>query len=386
MRTRRDLSVILIAASMLVSCTTDVTRRAHLEKIAPELPEPPRPVIIVPGFGLTRLFDPVTRRYVWGTVHNTVQTRYADDLDLPAGGRDRLVPQGYGGSRGPMNSGWHLSRVLTKYGRYTRDRNVYPFYYDWRLTAKENADKLSELADRIRGDGKVDIVTHSAGAIVALTYVKLGRGADAVDHLVLIAPTRRGVVDAFRILVRPERFLRRVFTARIVSTWPSVLELLPEDGRFLVDSNGSPIDFDAWNADSWRRFGRTEPAFAESLARARRFRDELRDASMPPRVRFTVLGSDCFPTATRVLARSDGTFAFYRNELRHNEKWLMADLFEPGDGTVPVSSSSSTGDTLLFCAGHRGIVSDPNVQRALIRILYDQAVEKPTSLKYRSGG
>lgn len=371
---------------MLVSCTTGVTRRAYLEKIAPELPDPPRPVIIVPGFGLTRLFDPVTQRYVWGTVHNTVQTRYADDLDLPAGGRDRLVPQGYGGSRGPMNSGWHLSRVLTKYGRYTRDRNVYPFYYDWRLTAKENADKLSELADRIRGDGKVDIVTHSAGAIVALTYVKLGRGAHAVDHLVLIAPTRRGVVDAFRILVRPERFLRRVFTARIVSTWPSVLELLPEDGRFLVDSNGNPIDFDAWNADSWRRFGRTEPAFGESLARARQFRDELRDASMPPQVRFTVLGSDCVPTATRVLARSDGTFAFYRNELRHNEKWLTADLFEPGDGTVPVSSSSSTGDTLLFCAGHRGIVNDPNVQRALIRILYDQAVEKPTSLKYRSGG
>ncbi len=371
---------------MLVSCTTAITRRAYLEKIARELPDPPRPVIIVPGFGLTRLFDPVTRHYVWGTVHNTVQTRYADDLDLPAAGRDRLIPQGYGGSRGPMNSGWRLSQVLTKYGRYTRGRNVYPFYYDWRLTAKENAEKLSELADKIRGDGKVDIVTHSAGAIVALTYVKLGRGAEVVDHLILIAPTTRGVADAFRILVRPERFLMRVFNARIVSTWPSVLELLPEDGRFLVDSRGNTIDFDAWNAGSWRKFGRTETSFAESLVRARRFRDELRDASMPPEVRFTVLGGDCVPTATHVLARSDGTFAFYRKELRRNENWLATQLFEPGDGTVAVSSSSSTGDTLFFCAGHRGIVNDPNVNRALIRILHDQAVEKPTSLKYRSGG
>ncbi|MGZ5477181.1 MAG: hypothetical protein ACXW29_14010, partial [Thermoanaerobaculia bacterium] len=201
-----------------------------------------------------------------------------------------------------------------------------------------------------------------------------------------IAPTRRGVVDAFRILVRPERFLMRVFTGRIVSTWPSVPELLPEDGRFLVDSNGNAIDFDAWNADSWRKYGRTEPAFAESLARARKFRDELRDAPMPSQIRFTVLGSDCVPTATRVLSRKDGTFEFYRNELRASENWLAGELFEPGDGTVPISSSSTEGDTLLFCDGHRDIVSDPNVQRALIRILHDQTVEKPTSLKYRSGG
>jgi len=353
-----------------MACTTDATRRRYLERNALELPPPPRPVIIVPGFGLTRLFDPVTERFVWGTAHATFQNRYADDLDLPPEGRDRLVPRGYGGSRGPLNIGWHLSQVLRKYGGYTPDENIYPFYYDWRLSARDNAERLGELADRIRGSGKVDIVTHSAGAIVALTYVKLGRGADAVDHLILIAPTERGVADAFRILVRPERFLRRVFSSDIVATWPSVLELLPEDGRFLVNPDGTPVDFDAWNFESWRRYGQSEPSFGKSLERARRFRDELRTNPIPPQVNATVIAGDCVPTAKRVLARPDGSFVFYRYELREDEKSLVKTLFEPGDGTVPTSSSTAEGNVLLFCDGHQGLAADPNVHRALIRIVY----------------
>ena len=98
------------------------------------------------------------------------------------------------------------------------------------LGAKE-APYLNALVDRIRHDGKVDIITHSAGAIVALTYVKLGGGTGKVDHLILIAPTAGGVVDAFRVVVHPERFLRRTFTPEMVVTWPSVAELLPEDSQ-----------------------------------------------------------------------------------------------------------------------------------------------------------
>lgn len=370
MCTARDLS--LIAALMLIACTTDATRRGYLERNAAELPGPPRPVIIIPGFGVTRLFDPVTGRYVWGTAHSTVQKRFADDLDLPAEGRDRLIPRGFVGSRGPVNIGWQISEALRKYGRYTPGEDVYPFYYDWRLSARDNAEKLAELADRVRGSGKVDIVTHSAGAIVALAYVKLGSGGDTVNNLILIAPTRRGVVDAFRVLVKPERFLRRVFASDVVATWPSVAELLPEDGRFLINADGSQSDFDAWNPESWRRFGRTEPSFGKSLIRARQFRTELLAAPTPRHVKLTVLAGDCVPTAVRVLARPDGSFAFYPSELRNDEKSLAKRLFEPGDGTVPISSAAADGNVLLFCDGHQGMATDPNVHRALIRIVYGE--------------
>ena len=342
-----------------------------MRTIAESLDEPPRPVIIVPGFGVTKLFDPVTKRYVWGTPHATVHTHFEDDLDLPAEGHDRLVPRGYVGSRGPVNIGWQLSEGLRKFGRYVPGRTVYPFYYDWRLGARENATKLGTLVDEVRGGGKVDIVTHSAGAIIALTYVKLLHGNDAVDHLVLIAPTQLGVVDAFRILVRPERFIRRVFSAEMVETWPSVPELLPEDGRFLVDEEGRAIDFDAWNAQSWRSIIHTTPDFERRIGEARRFRNDLRAAPMPPEVKVTLIAGDCVATARRVLMRGDHSFVFYPRELRPGERTLASQLFEPGDGTVPITSARAGAEAMLFCDGHQGIAADPNVQHTVIRTLRD---------------
>ncbi len=124
-------------------------------------------------------------------------------------------------------------------------RTVFPFHYDWRLSA----------------------------------------------HLVLIAPAQLGVVDAFRILVRPERFLRRVFTTEMVETWPSVPELLPENGRFVIGEGGKPVAFDAWDPRTWHSLIRTTPRFERLIAAGRRFRDDLRDATMPANVKVSESGA-----------------------------------------------------------------------------------------------
>ncbi|HUP46049.1 MAG TPA: hypothetical protein VM779_11115 [Thermoanaerobaculia bacterium] len=369
MRTARDLS--LIAFILVAACTTDRTRRAYLRDNAAFHPQPERAVIVIPGFGVTRLFDPLTRRHVWGTPRATMHTRYDDDLDLPSDGRsrDRLIPHGYVGSRGPVNVGWQLTEALRRYGGYIEHRDVHPFYYDWRLSALENARSLEEMAARVSRGGKVDLLTHSAGALVALAWIKLGDGGDRVDRLVMIAPPRRGVVDALRIFVRPERFLRRSFTPAIVATWPAVYELLPDDGRFVIGSDGEPADFDAWRAETWARLGAAARPDVRLLREARTFRDRLEAAPMPPGVRATILAGDCVPTARRVLFRDDGSFAFYRDELRGEEEHLRPLLFEDGDGTVPVSSAQGGSEALLFCDGHQGIATDPNVHRAILRAL-----------------
>ena len=345
-------------------CTTDATRRGYLHTIAENYGAPPRPVIVVPGFGVTKLYDPETRQYVWGTPRATFHTKYEDDLDLPPSGHDRLVPKGYAGSRGPVNIGWQLMEGLRKFGRYEPGKDVFPFEYDWRLSARENAMKLGQLVDRVRASGKVDIVTHSAGAIVALTYVKLSGGAPHVDHLVLIAPTQRGVADAFRVMVRPERFVRRVFTANMVATWPFVFELLPEDGRFLVDEDGRAIDRDLWTDEGWSGIQRVSP---ELLAKGRELRNELRSTPMPASIHVSVIAGDCVATARRVLMRRDGTFVFYPSELSPDERKLEPTLFEPGDGTVPISSAG--GNAYAVCDGHQGIAADPTVHRAILRAL-----------------
>lgn len=359
---------------MLLSaaCTTDRTRRGYLERMAADLRPPERHVIVVPGFGVTRLYDPLTERYVWGTPRAAVRTLYEDDLDLPrppATSRDRLVPRGYAGSRGPVNVGWQLTEALQKYGGYVRDESVHPFFYDWRLSARDNAAALARLADRISPDQRVDLVTHSAGALVALTWIKLLGGSDRVERLVMIAPPRRGVVDAFRVFVRPERFVRRILAPDVVATWPAIYELLPDDGRFLVAPDGSRHEFDAWRAQTWQTAAPGLTPDAVHLANARALRDQLAAADFPPGVQQTVIAGDCVPTAMAVLLRDDGSFAFYRDELRDGERSLAETLFEAGDGTVPVSSARAGGDAHLFCDGHQGIATDPNVHRALLRAL-----------------
>ncbi len=378
----RAVALACAAVVVLDACTTDRTRRGYLRSSATQLNAPPsNPVIVIPGFGVTRLLDPEIDRYVWGTPRATFRRIWPDDLDLPVDletqklGRDRLVPRGYAGSRGPMNTGWQLMTALEKYGGYREGKHVYPFHYDWRLSALDNAAQLDRFVAGVRREhdgAQVDVVTHSAGAMVALAWLKLGGGGAAVRNLVMIAPPARGSIEAFRVMVRPERFIRRTFSAGVVATWPSVPELLPEEGRVFVDESGSALDLDLWSPVTWARLGLydagLQPVFAASLARARTFRDRLRDAPLPPGVAIHVIAGDCVPTARRVIARSDGTFAFYPGELQPAEERLRPVVFEPGDGTIPLSSAAALARPEIFCDGHQGIAADPSVHRALLRI------------------
>lgn len=85
-----------------------------------------------------------------------------------------------------------------------------------------------------------------------------------------------------------------------------------------------------------------------------------------------MIAGDCVPTARRVLARGDGTYVFYPDELRPDEERLRQILFAPGDGTVPLSSAASPPPQQLFCDGHQGLAADPSVHRAIVRILREQ--------------
>jgi hypothetical protein len=360
-RNRLSLFIVAVAAvAALAHCSTpfgtnDRTRRGYLRAAAAELTAPERPVIVIAGFGVTRLADPQTGRHVWGTPRTMWRTQYEDDLDLDA--NDRLVAQGWVGSRGPINTGWQLSIGLRKYGGYTLGRDLHPFYYDWRRSARENAQQLHALIERVRGNGDVDLLTHSAGALVALAYL---HDKAPVRNLIMVAPPRHGTIEAFRVFVRPERFLRRTFPPETVATWPSIFELLPDDGRVFVDEHGNTLDRDLWDARTWPVDVRAQ------LGRARAFREELDAKPIPAHIRVTMLAGDCVPTARRILARRDGTYAFYPDELRANEEALRGILFEPGDGTIP---RSSAGAATLFCDGHQGIAADPHIHRAVIRTL-----------------
>lgn len=159
----------------------------------------------------------------------------------------------------------------------------------------------------------------------------------------------------------------------MVATWPFVAELMPEDGRLFVDASGQSLAIDVWDPKSWQSLIELDElrhgALARSLRNARELRAQLRSTPLPADIRTTVIAGDCVPTARRVLLREDGSTAFYPSDLEPYEAHLERVLFEAGDGTVPISSARGDGEAVLFCDGHQGIATDPNVHRALIRIL-----------------
>lgn len=422
---------ILACLLLLISCggTTNSVKGKYLADTADLARPPVRPVIIMSGFGQMKLFDPVTHRNVWGTAHTMVQTRWADDMDLPVDpltaevGRDRLIARGFVGSRTSINHAWHLGRILADYAGYVEandflspleqePKTLYRLSYDFRLSASDNARTLDRFIEDIRqahGEPllQVDLVTHSLGGIVALTYLKIGtapldepsrwdeesmRAASKIKHAVIMAAPQEGTIDAFRVMVQSERFALRVLFPEWSALFPALIEILPGDGRALMSEDGSLIEGSLWDVSTWQRLelsifnpairermiqrtSRDEyhlhtQAFEKLLLRGQLLREALR-RPIPEGIVFGVIASDCVPTTRRAVLRSDGSMAFYRDELRPSEQALANRMFEPGDGSITVSSATAgrTRDVSLICDGHQGMALDPTVHRAIIRTL-----------------
>jgi pimeloyl-ACP methyl ester carboxylesterase len=425
----RRLTVVLLIVT--AGCTTtDRTRRAYLEALALQNQPPEVPVVVIPGFGVSRLRDPATTRFVWGTPRSVARIDVPEGLELPLDretlrfGRDSLVPDGFAGSRGPINTAWQLTEALVRFGGYQRDSvgmagtvegaPVYALAWDWRQSLSLATRELDRQIESIRRDHddpalRVDLIGHSAGALVALLYLRIGTasldepeqwdGAAAaarakVRRLVAIAAPQRGVTDPLRVVVQPERFFRRIFFPEMVATWPSLAELISFDGRFVIDEEGNLLDADLHDIDGWRALevglfdtavrervielegdealAQLERGFEQSLQSARRFREAMEqplDGSVP----VALMAGDCVETPRHALRRADGSYAFYRRQLRPDEQQLGQLLLEPGDGTVPLSSATAgNGEAAtLFCNGHQGLAADPQLHRAILRFLQD---------------
>lgn len=422
------LAILLFLAALLTTACVSVPEPGAHPSTHPLAPQftPTRPVVIIPGFGNSKLWNPVTQSYVWGTPRTTIFTQYDDDLDLPfdpATGRfcfDNLVPRGgFAGSRGPVNIAWRIARGLEKRGSYREAHeedgpdaaaDIHPFAFDFRLSATDNARRLDAFIDDIRarhGDPtlKVDVIAFSAGGMVALTYAKLGTAdldrpetwdaasraaAMKIATLLLVATPQEGTNESIRVLVRGEKIVRRAWPAEMMATFPSIAEMLPAARFPFVDETGRAIGVDIWNADVWRtlRFGiysdgakesivqcggdwsAVEQGFRASLARAARLREALRERAFPPGMLVTALAGDCIPTAQRVLLRADHTLAFYPSELLPHEHSLESVLFAPGDGSIEAASATAqTSRSEFFCRGHQGIASDAGAQEAMLGAL-----------------
>lgn len=395
---RRPATLALLLITLSACFSTNAVREDYLQRRASVAPRTAHPVVVVPGFGHSRLYDPQLGRFVWGTGRAMLTRRFPDEFDLPFDEvqeryvADRLVPSGFVGSRGPINPAWHLCDALHRFGGYDRcveeprgagARNAYAFAWDWRLSHRENAERLARFVDDVRaehGDPRlsVDVVTHSAGALVATSLAAAERDSRAprLRRLILLAPPLRGTLESFRLLNDTEKFARRSLTPAMSSTFASLPELFPLDGRIFVDEQGRSMPDDIWQLETWKRHrlgpfaaqisAEEERRFARNLELGHRFRADFE--AVRPQLNVTTIAGGCVPTARRALLRSDGTLAFYPQQLRENEQLLRGVLYEDGDGSVTLSSARSDS-TSVVCDGHQGIALDPTVYLLLLRAL-----------------
>jgi len=387
--------------------------RPDLSRVYRGSVKPKRAVILIPGVFGSRLRDVKTGRVVWGRAASFFERLYrpfdpdADLLDLPISApdplqnRDLLEPAGIFDKVAGHEYYILVLNTLRDAGGYTlgdirnphAGEDLFAFDYDWRRDAAETAGLLARAVDRVlqaRGEpgGRVDLVGHSLGGLIARYYVRHGgrdllggesfpptfEGAAHVGTVVFLGTPNEGTLGALKSLVEGEH-VARLLAPEAIFTMPAAYELLPRSvPGLLLDGSGSPLPNDILDVDTWEKFGwsvfgprsrlelrkklskKRSPAEADrlvaermeasrkfaawALLRARRFRSSLEgDEDHEPAVKYVAFGGDCLETPARAVVLFDGkehkTFFDPEDlpaELRTPE--LRDLILEPGDGTV----------------------------------------------------
>jgi pimeloyl-ACP methyl ester carboxylesterase len=208
---------------------------------------PDRPVVIIPGYYGSELFDQKAQVEVWLTGDSLLHAiAVLEAIRLDTGDPSRIV------ANGPLDHievfsilrvefYGKLRQYLLDVGGYAPG-DVHVIGVDWRQSLTTLAGDLKTIIDGIAAPS-VDIVTHSHGGLVARAYLAAS-GPGKVNSLITIAAPHKGMLktfdaiyEGFQFATFPPDHLRR--TAR---TFPSAYELLPfaaDDGLFTWNGNNA---------------------------------------------------------------------------------------------------------------------------------------------------
>jgi pimeloyl-ACP methyl ester carboxylesterase len=314
---------------------------------------PPHFIVIVPGFMGSKLSDPNSGEMVWGDFTSMPlnpfewnrwldskldRLKYPSKLE-PAGIMDevlfvlpwakqeeysRLVEnlKGIGYNIDPANP-------------LEKEPTAYTFAYDWRQDNRISARQLSEAIERWRANhsgAKAWIIAHSNGGLVARWYIEKEGGKEHVGRLLLMASPWDGAPMAMQVLFSGLNTLLRGYfnrflnipqrTRDLVSTFPSIYQLLPYKKPFLIDVNSQHVDLSTGNwLDSEQQ--------RQMLLDAQRFYEELGTTASAEETL-------CF------FGRKQPTITFGVVHFSAAGRWSKIEWRdkEVGDGTVPERSAA----------------------------------------------
>ena len=236
----------------------------------------------------------------------------------------------------------------------SRGFNPYIFGYDWRKSNIHNGKELSEFIDHVRRkytnekkNVKVNIITHSMGALVFSGYLRTlddpGKLDSIVNKVIFTVPPFLGSVEAMFNLVigRSKLFNTSDDFRKIARTFPAVFELCPvyKDAVSFRPGNGK---FDLYSYNHWQQDPTKPDAEAvkqqyevrlKNLKEARNYNGFIYDLStLPDKVRKNMLIIAGVGEETQRMMEIDNTSVkpknkfVFKNDEPHQDK--------NGDGTV----------------------------------------------------
>jgi pimeloyl-ACP methyl ester carboxylesterase len=317
-----------------------------ISRYAAAQPTATPPVVVLPGILGSKLCARETGEVIWG---NRWSLAKVSELALPVKYDPRTLPHVACGVieavnvLGPFQIHQYDDLFATLKGMgYEVDRNLFVFPYDWRLSNRDSARQFAEFMQQKVPTGKVDIVAHSMGGIVAKLWMAEHKGANRVATLVTMGTPYMGSADTFKTLDQGMGFWQNLMARGITNiretalTWPSMYELMPSYGRCCgFRSNTSPqLDyFDPFASGHWNKFGWVPTSF-KSSERQEWLKQTLSTAKAITRVEVP-MGPNVVPIVNSLIPTA------WRVEFDASDGRVLEYIDQPGDGTVYQNSAAN---------------------------------------------
>lgn len=359
--------------------------------------QPQRPVVIIPGILGSKLCDSEGKT-VWGNVDSLFRF---PELKLPFKINHSALNHKPCGLietiqiLGPFQLHQYngLIDYLVAQG-YVRDKTLYTFPYDWRLSNYHTAQKFADYIEKLFPDKKkkIDIIAHSMGGFIARIYIQKLGGSERVHNLLFLGTPHRGSANVFKTLDQGWGFWKNLAAGglgsvrEVMLTFPSVYQLLPSyqnccgwqnDNTGELQRYFKSTDKKAWKDFGWLpvqfKSGEGRDALHNMLKDASKLQDLMR-GSLPDDVRTFNIVTGLLDTQWKTFfASQSGDFSGTKNY--------------PGDGTViEWSAANGTPSEARPSTAEHGTIFNGDAPRQAIRWLLgtDAEPKKGIPLDYRA--
>ena len=321
------------------------------------------PVVLIPGYYGTILVDKgANDRVVWLTFGGIFDSGDVfDTINLETGDPDRIVSAGIleevsiiGDFLAP-NIYKDLRMFIGSLGFPPED--IISFGVDWRRSLGFAVD---QLRDKIKRIGRVNIIAHSHGGLVAREYLRQHAADRLVENFITLGTPHKGMLVTFEALVQGIDFYKasKSHLMKTARTFPSAYELLPfdpEDGLFKWNKEkADPFVTNAW----------ADASMKTKLADAARV-----VANLPQKL----------PVRTAIIYGTHRTTSVLAEGASDSKKLKFSSRPE-GDGTVPTVSASAPNLTseigieryAIPYGIHSKLFEYKAAQRIMTNILFDR--------------